>query len=99
LIVPRKILPAIVAIAALSAALVGAGSLRGDETALVEPAVQVGDTVPPARLHIVTYPGLYGLGPDLPGSKYAVVDGYLLRVDPESRKVQSVIRRVDAIRD
>lgn len=62
-------------------------------------AVEIGQTVPAEKLHIVTEPGRYGLGPELPGSHYAVVDNFLVRIDAETGAVQSIIRKVDGIRD
>lgn len=53
---------------------------------------QVGDVLPEADVHIVTSPGVYGLGPEPPGSRYAVAHGMLIRVDAETTKVLSVLR-------
>ena len=61
--------------------------------------VEIGETVPADKLHIVTEPGHYGLGPELPGSHYAIVGNMLVRIDAESGAVQSVIRKVDRILD
>lgn len=59
----------------------------------------VGDVIPASELHIVTHPGRYGLGPEQPGSRYAVAYGRLIRVDESSHKVLSVIRMVNGILD
>ncbi|WBU55635.1 hypothetical protein [Paracoccus sediminicola] len=61
--------------------------------------VEVGDVISGDRLHIVTSPGRYGLGPELPGSDYAVVDNLLIRIDDGSHEVQSIIREVRGILD
>lgn len=50
-------------------------------------------------LHIVTSPGLYGLGPDLPGSRYGVVAGHLIRFDPQTHRTLSVLRRESRLMD
>uniref|UniRef100_UPI00351A8736 hypothetical protein n=1 Tax=uncultured Paracoccus sp. TaxID=189685 RepID=UPI00351A8736 len=73
--------------------------LRSNEAAEARTEVMVGETAMPGRLHVISHPGRYGLGPDLPGSIYGVVDGMLVRIDPNTREIQSVIRRVDRILD
>ncbi|MDM7255240.1 MAG: hypothetical protein P3W90_000910 [Paracoccus sp. (in: a-proteobacteria)] len=61
--------------------------------------VRVGAIYDPSDVHIVRVPGLYGLGPLVPGSKYAIIGNQLVRIDPATYKVLSVIRLVDAILD
>lgn len=61
--------------------------------------VQVGKIYDGSVIHIVTKPGLYGLGPLVPGSRYAVIGNQLVRIDPQTNKVLSIIRLVDAILD
>lgn len=51
------------------------------------------------RVHLVTRPGLYGLGLPPRGSRYGVVDGQLVRLDKSTWRVQSIIRRVNGILD
>lgn len=63
------------------------------------PALQVGENYDPAKVHLVTEPGRYGLGTPPQGSQYAVIDSYLVRVEPVSMKVLSVIRLVNEILD
>lgn len=63
-----------------------------DGAASSPPIFQVGDILPEADVHIVTSPGVYGLGPEPPGSRYAVAHGMLIRVDAETTKVLSVLR-------
>ena len=61
--------------------------------------IEIGEVVPEAKLHIVSHPGRYGLGPELPGSTYAVFERHLIRVDTDTGRVQSVIREVTGIVD
>lgn len=59
----------------------------------------VGDLVAPSDLHHVTAPGRYGLGPHLSGSRYGIASGHLIRFNPETGQVQSVLRRQSDILD
>ena len=95
----RNSLLALVATATVTGISLIGGGLRSDESAQARPQVMVGETAMPGRLHIISHPGRYGLGPELPGSIYAVVDGMLVRIDPDTREIQSVIRRIDHILD
>lgn len=95
----RNSLLALVATATVIGASLFDGDLRSDEAAVTGPRVMVGDTAGPGQLHVISHPGRYGLGPELPGSIYAVVDGMLVRIDPDTREIQSVIRRIDRILD
>ncbi|WP_104492745.1 hypothetical protein [Paracoccus denitrificans] len=61
--------------------------------------LRVGDRLDNARLHQVTRPGLYGMSEAPSGSRYGIVDGKLIRYDPESAQVLSIIRQVDRIMD
>lgn len=63
------------------------------------PTISVGDTLAPDAIHIITVPGRYGLGPEVPGSHYAVAAGRLIRVDAQSFKVLSILRVQDGILD
>ena len=58
----------------------------------------VGEYVDLDLVHIITRPGLYGLGEPNDG-RYAIVDGRLLRVDSQTGQILSFIRLVDAILD
>lgn len=69
------------------AAREGGGSLR------------VGGTVDAALLHPVTRPGLYGMSQPPAGSRYGIIAGQLIRYDPDSVQVLSIIRQVDRILD
>lgn len=61
--------------------------------------LQVGASVPPGKLHRVSRPGLYGMSEPPAGSAYGIVDNRLIRFDPESQRVLSIIRQVDEILD
>lgn len=60
---------------------------------------RIGDRISEDKLHPVTRPGLYGIGRVPSGSSYGVSEGRLIRYDPETMQIQSVIRRVDGILD
>ncbi|MBK4215268.1 hypothetical protein JJJ17_04940 [Paracoccus caeni] len=51
-----------------------------------------GDVPPRDSIHLIDRPGKYGLGPELPGSHYAIVSNTLVRVDASSFKILSVLR-------
>lgn len=92
-------LPSAVVLICMSAALFFGAIPPKAAVAQGGAAVEIGQTVPAEKLHIVTEPGRYGLGPELPGSHYAVVDNLLVRIDAKTGAVQSIIRKVDGIRD
>lgn len=52
----------------------------------------VGDILPPGQVHIIKELGLYGLGRNVGGSQYAVAKGLLIRIDPKTMKVLSILR-------
>lgn len=52
----------------------------------------VGDNLDPARLHVITRPGLYGLNRTAPGDRFGVVEGLLVRFDPTTMRLKSIIR-------
>ena len=52
-----------------------------------------GDVPPRDVIHVIDNPGRYGLGPELPGSYYAIVSDNLVRVDASSFKILSILRR------
>lgn len=60
---------------------------------------QVGQPVDGGQLHRVSRPGLYGMSQPPAGSAYGIVDDRLIRFDPESGHVLSIIRQVDRILD
>lgn len=61
--------------------------------------LRVGDQIDPEIVHTVTRPGLYGIGKVPVGSAYGVVKGNLVRYNPETMRLQSVIRSVEAVLD
>ncbi|WP_134681209.1 hypothetical protein [Paracoccus ravus] len=63
------------------------------------PQPGVGERIEAAHLHRISRPGLYGISQPPSGSDYGVIDGKLVRFDPESLELQSVIRDVDRILD
>lgn len=52
----------------------------------------VGELLQPQDVHLIERNGFYGLGADLPGTRYAIAGGHLIRVDAESLRVQSILR-------
>ncbi|WP_295048771.1 hypothetical protein [uncultured Paracoccus sp.] len=59
------------------------------ETATLQP----GQVLSPEAIRFIDFPGRYGLGTDLPGSRYAIVDGHLVRIDPDTMELQSILRK------
>ncbi|MFC3631387.1 hypothetical protein ACFOM8_18285 [Paracoccus angustae] len=51
-----------------------------------------GDVLKADEVDFIEHPGHYGLGSELRGSRYAISEGYLVRVDPNNLQVQSVLR-------
>lgn len=60
---------------------------------------KIGARVDPQELHVVTRPGLYGVGHPPRGNSYGVVNGRLIRFNPDTMQVLSVIRDIDQILD
>lgn len=92
---PAKI--GIAAAGVVVAALLAGLTLQAQETRPYErraqaAAVTPGQVLAADQVRFVENPGVYGLGSELRGSRYAIVDGYLIRIDPRSLEVQSVIR-------
>ena len=52
----------------------------------------VGDSLDPAQLHVISRPGLYGLTHGAPGDRFGVVEGLLVRFDPATMRLKSIIR-------
>ncbi|MDF3605595.1 hypothetical protein PE067_05205 [Paracoccus sp. DMF-8] len=71
----------------------------GNGTAQSGGAFKIGARVDPQELHVVTRPGLYGMGHPPRGNSYGVVNGRLIRFDPDTMQLLSVIRDVDQILD
>lgn len=72
---------------------------RAQTVDATQEGIGVGDTLPAAEVHIITSPGRYGLGPEPEGGKYAVAKGKLIRIDPESYKIQSILRAQSEVLD
>ena len=56
-----------------------------------------GDIIHVESVDFIEHPGRYGLGTNLPGSRYAIVDGHLVRVDPDTMQLQSILRLDSAV--
>lgn len=52
----------------------------------------VGDNLDPAQLHVISRPGLYGLNRTAPGDRFGIVEGLLVRFDPATMRLKSIIR-------
>ncbi|WP_265501063.1 hypothetical protein [Paracoccus beibuensis] len=63
------------------------------------PTFAVGDFAPRDQVHLITHPGRYGLSTPPFGDSYAVIGGFLVRLDPEHRRIESVLRPVPRILD
>ena len=62
--------------------------------ARVEPRLMMpGDILPAEDIDFIEHPGRYGLGTELRGSRYAIVDGHLVRINPETMELQSILRK------
>lgn len=59
----------------------------------------VGEVFSLRDIHMITRPGLYGLGNPPNGDRYAVIDNRIVRVDAETGRILSIIRLVEAILD
>lgn len=104
-ILVTSVCAAVVAIGVLTTAIVHSTFPQHSFAALAANAqdeaagFDVGDTLPSDQIHIVTKPGLYGLGPEPPDSKYAVAHGKLIRIDPKTGQVLSILRSQAEILD
>ncbi|TRW97246.1 hypothetical protein FNJ84_06905 [Paracoccus sp. M683] len=74
-------------------------SESGPAAAQSTAGIAVGDILPADQVHIITEPGLYGLGRNVGNSEYAVASGQLIRVDPKTMKVLSILRSQSTILD
>ncbi|TRW97245.1 RcnB family protein [Paracoccus sp. M683] len=61
--------------------------------------IVIGDVLDLDDIHVITQPGLYGLGDPPRGNRYAIIDGQLVRVDSDTGRLLSFIRLVNAILD
>lgn len=71
--------------------LLVAGAVRAQQAS----ELPVVGAVPAAgQVMLIDDLGSYGLGPNLPGNRYAVVGGHLVRIDIATGKILSVLRPV-----
>lgn len=90
---------ALVAFATMIGASVMMTDLLSEQPSHVDSEIDIGEVAPAGGTHLITRPGRYGLGPEVPGSQYAVVGGMLVRLDPHTLQIQSVIRMVNGLLD
>lgn len=83
--------------AAVSGLWFGAADPEPTEAPLMTFAV--GELLQPQDVHLIERNGFYGLGADLPGTRYAIAGGHLIRVDAESLRVQSILREETRLPD
>lgn len=57
-------------------------------------SVRVGDTVNLEQVDIVEEPEVYGLGFSPAGNRYAIIDNLLVRLNPDTGKVLSILREI-----
>ena len=57
-------------------------------------SVRVGDTVNLEQVDIVEEPEVYGLGLSPAGNRYAIIDNLLVRLNPDTGKVLSILREI-----
>lgn len=74
-----------------TALLIGACT-QVPQGATVQQPPPVGEVPAPEQIQPIENPGEVGLGPELPGSVYAVVSGHLVRIQVGSGKILSVLR-------
>lgn len=61
--------------------------------------IAVGDRLARSGVHFISEPGLYGLGRTVAASEYAVAGGRLIRIDPKTLQVLSILRVQNGILD
>lgn len=59
----------------------------------------IGASVDRGSLHLITRPGRYGLGHPPGGSRYAVLDGQIVRISVSDGQLLSILRRAERILD
>lgn len=61
--------------------------------AIVIDGLAVGDILDGSKMHVITRPGLYGLGGSATTeSRYGIIEGKLLRFDPQTMQLRAIIR-------
>ncbi|MFD1483304.1 hypothetical protein [Paracoccus nototheniae] len=78
---------------------VGAPAEAGDHVRAAVALPMVGDIPDSTTIQMIDNLGAVGLGPDLPGSRYAVVGGHLVRIEAASGKILSVLRPLPRMPD
>ncbi|WP_265501062.1 hypothetical protein [Paracoccus beibuensis] len=66
---------------------------HADEAGIVATPV-IGDVPREGLVTPIERPGIFGLGISPSGSRYAMVGGYLVRIDLKSGKIVSILRRL-----
>ena len=56
------------------------------------PAFAVGDVAQGQQLHIIRNPGLYGLAVPPQGTRYAIFQGRIIRIDRQTGQIRSILR-------
>lgn len=70
------------------------GFLAQHSSAAPAAPLRVGETVDMDSIDLVQRPGRYGLGTPPTGSVFALAGNQLMRIDPDSGKIQSILRDV-----
>ncbi|MDQ1899448.1 hypothetical protein RAH32_03180 [Paracoccus sp. WLY502] len=100
----RKVM--VIATAAVAATLIALfsndtpqaqGTIQANATRAETRSLMPGDILPAETVDFIERPGIYGLGSELPGSRYAIVDGHLVRVNPNTMQLQSILRRGSSV--
>lgn len=63
------------------------------------PRLKVGQRVDAAHIQLVDAPGVYGLSLPPDGNRYAIVAEHVVRVDPQTGKILSILRPIDPDRE
>ncbi|MBC9248235.1 hypothetical protein H4P12_16295 [Paracoccus sp. 11-3] len=68
--------------------------------AAADPVQVVAGEVPPIdAIYFIEEPGIYGLGREIPGSRYAIISNILVRLDSKTNKVLSILRTNIAVQN
>lgn len=76
----------------LSTALLIGACAQVPQDGFAQQRPTVGEVPAPEQVRQIDKPGAVGLGPQLPGSVYAVVSGHLVRIQIGSGKILSILR-------
>ena len=69
--------------------------IQADSAGSDKKTVRVGDTVSMEQIDIVEQPEIYGLGLSPADNRFAIIDNQLVRLDPETGKVLSILRQIN----